>query len=359
MAGFTACCRGKARHVKFLVTGATGFIGGVVARHLVVRGHEVRALVRSGHDLDAIRAEGWIPVAGDLLDSASLAPAVEGVDGVFHVAALYTFWSRESKLLYQVNVDGTRAVLDSARHAGVRRVVYTSSVGVLRAPPASELADETFDAEPAQLPDHYHRSKLLGERAALAANGSGLEVVAVNPTAPVGPGDVRPTPTGRIVLEFLKRRRPGYVDVDLNIVDVEDVAAGHLAAFERGRPGERYILGGLNTDLAGVYKLLARATGLRRRPVRIPYSLAMAAACADELFEGRLLRRQPYVPINGVRATRHPVHVDCSKAIRELGLPQSSPERALGAAAAWFVDRGYVRDVSLPATAQSGAGVTR
>lgn len=292
------------------------------------------------------------------MDLNSLQRAVEGVDGVFHVAGLYSFWGRETRLLYRVNVDGTAALLEAARRGGIRRVVYTSSVGVLRAPDAGELADETFDAEPSQLPDHYHRSKLLGERAALAANGSGLEVVAVNPTAPVGPGDVKPTPTGRIVLEFLKRRRPGYVEVDLNIVDIEDVAAGHLAAFERGRPGERYILGGLNTDLPGVYRLLAHTTGLRRRPVRIPYSLAMAAACADELFEGRLLRRQPYVPINGVRATRHRMHVDCSKAVRELGLPQSSPERALGAAATWFVDHGYARGVSLPAAAQSGAGVT-
>jgi dihydroflavonol-4-reductase len=345
--------------VRFLVTGATGFIGRAVARHLTARGHQVRALIRAGHDLDAIRAEGWEPVTGDLLDPASLARAVEGVDGIFHVAALYTFWSRESKLVYRVNVDGTAAMMDSARRAGVRRAVYTSSVGVLRAPAPGELADETFDAVPARLPDHYHRSKLLGERAALAANGSGLEVVAVNPTAPVGPGDVKPTPTGRIVLEFLKRRRPGYVDVDLNIVDVEDVAAGHLAAFERGRPGERYILGSLNTDLRGVYRLLQRVTGLPRRPVRIPYSLAIAAACADELFEGRVLRRQPYVPVNGVRATRHRMHVDCSKAERELGLPRSSPERALGAAAAWFVDHGYVTGISLPAAAQVTTGIPR
>lgn len=329
--------------MKFLVTGATGFVGGAVARHLLAAGHHVRALVRPGHDFDGIRAEGLSPVPGDLLDEASLPPAVNGVDGVFHVAALYSFWSRDSKLMYRTNVGGTIAVMEAARKAGVPRVVYTSSSGVLRAPPLRKLADETFDAEPGQLPDHYHRSKLLGERAALAASGGGMEVVAVNPTAPVGPGDVKPTPTGRIVLEFLRRRTPGYVEVDLNIVDVRDVAAGHLAAFERGMPGQRYILGNLNTDMAGIYELLGRATRLRRRPVRVPRAIAMSVACADELIEGQLLRRPPYAPLAGIRVAGHRMHVDCSRAIRELALPQSSPEQALADAATWFVDRGYAK----------------
>lgn len=336
--------------MRFVVTGATGFVGGAVAAHLTALGHEVRALVRPRHEPTALRTRGLVPVAGDLLDEASLAPALEGVDGLFHVAALYSFASRDAQLLYRTNVDGTASLLKAARAAGVRRVVYTSSSGVLHAPPSGRLADETFDAEPAGLPDHYHRSKLLGERAALAANDSSMAVVVVNPTAPVGPGDVKPTPTGRIVLEFLRRRTPGYVEVDLNIVDVRDVAAGHVAGFERGRPGQRYLLGNANVDLAGIYKTLARVTGLRRRPVRVPYPVAIAAACIDETIEGRLLRRDPYVPIAGIRATRHRMHVDCSKAVRELGFPQSPVDAALADAASWFVEHGYVRGLrELPA----------
>jgi dihydroflavonol-4-reductase len=332
--------------VRFVVTGATGFVGGAVASHLAALGHEVRALVRPRHDVAAIRSRGLVPVVGDLLDPGSLRPALAGADGLFHVAALYSFAGRDARLLYRTNVDGTVALLQAARAAGIRRVVYTSSSGVLRAPAPGQLADESFDAEPTQLPDHYHRSKLLGERAALAANDGNMAVIVVNPTAPVGPGDVRPTPTGRIVLEFLKRRMPGYVSVDLNIVDVRDVAAGHMAAFERGRPGQRYLLGNANVDLAGIYRILQDVTGLRRRPVRVPYRVALALACLDGLVEGRLLRRDPYVPLAGIRATRHRMHVDCSKAVREIGFRQSPIDRALADAARWFVEHGYVRGLS-------------
>lgn len=329
--------------MRFLVTGATGFVGGAVARHLLGHGHSVRALLRRHHDPAPLAAAGMEPFLGDLLDQHSLDDAVRGVDGVFHAAANYSYWARVTSHIYDTNVKGTEAVLAAARGAGVRRVVFTSSVGTLGAPAAGELADESLMATMHTVPDHYHRSKLIAEEAALAANGGGMEVVAVNPTTPIGPGDVRPTPTGRIVLEFLRRRTPGYVEGTLNLVDVDDVAAGHLAAFERGRPGERYILGGINTTLSGAYSLLARATGLRRRPVRIPYMVAVAAARLDGLIEGRLLRRPPYIPLDGLRALRHSAHVDCAKAGRDLGYRPGPVLDALGRAAQWFVDNGYVR----------------
>ena len=329
--------------MKFLVTGATGFVGGAVARHLLGRGHDVRALVRAGHDHEALQAAGMEPSIGDLHDPASLKRAVRGVDGVFHAAALYTFWARRRSDIYDTNVGGTEALLDAARAAGITRLVFTSSSGTLRSPGPGRLADESFHAEVDELADDYHRSKLLAERKALAANGADIEVVAVNPTTPVGPGDVKPTPTGRIVLEFLGRRLPGYVEARINLVDVEDVAAGHLAAFERGRPGHRYILGGENTTLSGTFSMLAAATGLRRRPVRIPYLAALGLAWADDLIEGRLMRRSPYIPLDGIRAIRHPIHVDCAKARRELDYSPGPVVDALGRAAQWFIDNGYVR----------------
>ncbi|MBI4219380.1 MAG: NAD-dependent epimerase/dehydratase family protein [Chloroflexi bacterium] len=332
--------------MRLLVTGATGFIGSWVARRLLQDGHTVRVLVRPGHDLDRLRAAGFEVSPGDLLDRDSLSRATEGVIGVFHVAALYSFSARDKKQIYRVNVDGTVVLLDAARRAGVSRFVYTSSAGVLPASRPDRLPDESFAATTSQLPDDYHRSKLLGERAALEASRPGFEVVGVNPTAPVGPGDVKPTPTGRIVLEFLGRRTPGYLDTALNLIDVRDVAAGHALAFERGRPGERYILGNLNTTLVGVYRMLQDATGLSRRPVRVPFRLVLAAAFADEFLEERLMRRPSYLPVGGVRASAHRMHVNSSKAVRELGLPQSPVSQALADAAAWFVARGYVRRVT-------------
>ena len=342
--------------MKFLVTGATGFVGGAIARHLASRGHDVRALVRPGHDRQVPLSAGMEPVDGDLLDSPSLERAAAGMDGVFHAAALYTFWTPRRADIHDVNVSGTEAVLDAARAAGVPRLVFTSSSGTLRSPGRDGLADESFHAELDELPDDYHRSKLLAERAALAANGPDREVVVVNPTTPVGPGDVKPTPTGRIVLEFLGRRLPGYVQAWINLVDVEDVAAGHLAAFERGTPGERYILGGENTSLSGAFSMLAEATGLRRWPVRIPYPAALGLAWADDLIEGRLLRRSPYIPLEGIRAIRHPIHVDCAKARRELDYAPGPVVVALGRAAQWFIDNGYVRARGLAPASPAESG---
>jgi len=330
--------------VKVLVTGATGFVGGAIARALAVKGYGVRALVRPGRDTEELRDIGVETVEGDLLNQASLAAAVDGVEGVFHAAAVYAYWTANPATLYRSNVNGTKALLNAARRAGVRRAVFTSTVATLRWPGPGRLADERSLASLKELPGHYKRSKWLAEQAALAAARDGLEVVVVNPTAPFGPGDARPTPTGRIVLEFLRHRMPGYVQSGINVVHVSDVAEGHVAAFERGRPGVRYILGNQNLTLAEVYGLLGEVTGLKRRPLRVPYWLAYAAGAADALIEGRLLGREPYVPLEGLRVARHPMYTDCSRAVAELGLPQTPAAEALESAARWYVDHGYVSE---------------
>ncbi len=329
--------------MRVLVTGATGFVGGAVARLLAEREYEVRVLVRPGHDEAVLRKQGIDPVQGNLLNTASVEAAVEGMDGVFHAAAVYAYWSADPALLYRVNVDGTKALLAAARAAGVRRVVFTSTVAAVKWPGSGRLADEASAASLEDMVGHYKRSKLLAEQAALSAGGAGFEVVVVNPTAPFGPGDARPTPTGRIVLEFLRRLMPGYVRSGINVIDVDDVAEGHVAAFERGTPGERYILGNENLTLARVYGLLSDVTGLRRLPVRVPYWAAYAAGLVDEFVEGRVLGREPYVPLEGLRVARHPMYADCSKAVRELGLPQTPAANALERAARWYVDNGYAR----------------
>ena len=328
--------------MRVLVTGGTGFVGNAVARALAGRGYRVRALVRPGRDAARLRELGAEVVQGDLLDEASLAAAVDGVEGLFHVAAVYAYWTADPAMLYRVNVDGTTALLAAARQAGVRRAVFTSTVATLKWPGRGRLADERSVASLEEMAGHYKRSKWLAEQAALTANGDGFAVVVVNPTAPFGPWDARPTPTGRIVLEFMRRRMPGYVQSGINVVDVDDVAAGHVSAFERGRAGERYILGNENLNLAEVYGLLGEVTGLRRLPVRVPYWLAFAAGLVDGAIEGRLLGREPYVPLEGLRVARHPMYTDCSKAVADLELPQTAAAEALESAARWYVDHGYV-----------------
>jgi dihydroflavonol-4-reductase len=330
--------------MKLVVTGATGFVGGAVARLLAERGHSVRALVRPGSDASALERAGVEVVRGDLLDAPSLSAAVRGAEGLFHAAAVYSYSSRRPEELYRVNADAVRTLFEAARAAGLRRAVFTSTVATLKWPGPGRLADESCAARMDELPGHYKRSKLLGEQAALSFNSPGFEVVVVNPTAPFGPGDARPTPTGGIVLEFLRRRFPGYVQTGVNVCDVDDAAQGHLAAFERGRPGERYILGGReNLSLAATYRTLAVATGLRRTPVRIPYALAFAAGAVDFLIEGALLRRDPYIPIEGLKVARHPMFVSSVKAIQELRLPQRAAAESLERAARWYVDNGYAR----------------
>ena len=289
--------------MKFLVTGTTGFIGGAVARRLVESGHDVRALVRPGRDTSGLENYGVYPVNGDLSDEEALVRGLDGVDGLFNVAGHYAFWARDRSIFYKTNVDGVKTVMNAARRAGVRRVVHTSTVATLKWPGPGRVADETNLAELDHLHGDYKKSKLLGEQAALSFNTPELEVVIVNPTVPLGPGDRRPTPTGRIIVEFLNRRFPGYVNTGLNVCDVEDVADAHVAAFTSGRPGERYILGGENLSLLGIYSLLKQATGLRRWPVRVPFFVAVALGMIDDVIEGKTVApgtlRPPRGPARG------------------------------------------------------------
>ena len=327
--------------MKYLVTGATGFVGGAVVRRLVSDGHTVKALVRPGSEKLLPASPSLEAVGGDVLAPASIERAAHGVDGLFHVAGVYAYWHSNPANTYRTNVDGTENVLRAAVSAGIQRAIVTSTVATLKWPGHNRIADETSVAEISDLPGHYKRSKLLAEQAALAFNGRDLEVVIVNPTAPFGPGDHRPTPTGRIVLEFLNRRFPGYVETGINVCDVDDVAIGHLRAFELGRPGERYILGSENVSLRKIYGLMGEVTGLRRRPVKAPYTLAYAAGLADVLIEGKILRREPFIPLEGLRVSRHPMYVDSTKAVVELGLPQRPAAESLLRAATWFVANGY------------------
>jgi dihydroflavonol-4-reductase len=280
-------------------------------------------------------------VQGDLGNRESLIRALKGCQGVFHCAALYTFWSRDPQEIYRVNVDGTKALLEEAMAAGVEKVVYTSTVSTIGLQKNAEGIEEM---EPAwkDLKGHYKRSKWLGEREALKANAAGLPVVVVNPTAPVGPWDVKPTPTGGIIRDFLRRRLPAYIDTGMNLVDVEDVAMGHILAIEKGQPGQRYILGHKNITLKEMLTRLEMITGLKAPKFRAPLRPLIGLAWLDYWAEGKLLRRPPILPLEGLQVARKPMYVSSDKAVRELGMPQNSIDDALGKAVRWFKEFGGV-----------------
>lgn len=323
-----------------LVTGATGFVGSHVVRQLVERGERVRVLTRTSSRRDRLDGLAVEFAEGDLRDAASLGRACRGVGSVFHVAADYRLWAAEPREIYESNVDGTRNLLDAARRAGVERFVYTSTVATIAVPRPGALPDESTAARLDEMIGHYKRSKFLAEREALAAAEHGLPVVVVNPTTPVGPGDAKPTPTGRILLDFLRGRMPAYVDTGLNLVAVEDVATGHLLAAERGRPGRRYILGHRNMTLKEILGLLARITGRAAPRVRLPHAVAYMAGLADE-WMARVTGREPQIPLEGVRMARHKMFVDGSLATRELGFAPTPVEAALARAVRWYWERGY------------------
>jgi dihydroflavonol-4-reductase len=314
-----------------LVTGASGFLGWHVARVLLERGHSVRALVRSGSVVDRLEVER---VTGDLRDPASLERAVAGCGLVFHVAADYRLWAKDPGDLYRSNVDGTRHLLQAARSAGVERVVYTSTVGCIGIPHGGIGNEET----PVSLEDmagDYKRSKFMAEQVALEFARAGLPVVIVNPTAPIGDHDVKPTPTGKIVLDFLNGDMPAFIDTGLNVVDVRDTAEGHLLACERGRIGERYILGSENLTLAQILQKLARITGRKAPSVRLPYAIAYAAGSASTAWAS-VTGRPPRVPLDAVRMARKKMWVTHEKAQRELGFHPGPADQALARAVEWM-----------------------
>jgi dihydroflavonol-4-reductase len=330
-----------------LVTGATGFVGSHLARQLVAAGERVRVLARAGSSRALLEGLAVEVHEGDLRDAASLEAALTGVDRVFHVAADYRLWSRNPREIYDSNVRGTRNLLDAARRVGVSRFVYTSTVATMAVHrPDSEkaglLPNEETQADVAEMIGHYKKSKFLAEQEALKAAEQGLPVVIVNPTTPVGPGDAKPTPTGRIIVDFLNGRMPAYVDTGLNLVPVEDVAAGHLLAAERGKTGERYILGGRNMTLKEILAALASICGRSAPRIRLPHAVALMAAYADQ-FISSALNREPRIPLEGVRMSRHPMFVDSSKAARELGFHAGPVEAALERAVRWYEAKGYVR----------------
>ncbi|MCI0844460.1 MAG: NAD-dependent epimerase/dehydratase family protein [Chloroflexi bacterium] len=327
--------------MKVLVTGATGFIGGNLARELWRRGDDVRALVRPGSNRLTIENTGIAPIEGDILDRQSVDRAVEGCEAVFHVAAAYTFWSRDPAGVSRTNVAGTLNVLEAARQAGVSRTVYTSTVGTVGLV-KDGLGDENTPLDPKSLHGHYKRSKFQAEQEALALAAAGMPLVVVNPTAPVGPWDVKPTPTGKMVLDFLRRKIPAYLKTGMNLVDVADVVDGHILALEKGKSGERYILGNRNVSLKEIFDILSAQTGLPAPRIRVPYWLVVGAGYADRFVEGTLLRREPAIPVEGVLASKTPAYVSCEKAIKELGQPQRPIEDALKQSADWFTEHGYV-----------------
>ncbi len=328
------------------VTGATGFLGSHVARVLAAQGADLRLLVRATSDLRNIEDLKAERVLGDLRDPASIERAVAGCEVVFHVAADYRLWVRDPEQMYRSNVEGTRTLLAAARKQGVRRVVYTSSVatmGFASNGHAGRLTDENSPVSLADMIGHYKRSKFMAEQVAFEAARAGMDVVVVNPTTPIGEGDVKPTPTGRIVLDFLKRKFPAYVETGLNLVDATECARGHLLALEKGKSGQRYILGGENLTLKQILDRLASITGLKSPTVKLPYVFAFATGVVDEMVTGRLLRREPRATIDAVRMGRKMMFVSSAKAERELGWRTVSVEGALRRAVEWFRTNGYVQ----------------
>lgn len=328
---------------RVLVTGASGFIGSAITRALIEEGRSVVALVEPGADTGNLDGLDVSVVSGDLRDGAAVHTAMTGCVSVFHVAAVYRFWAPDPAIFYDVNVGGTRNVMDAAREHGVRRVVYTSTVGTLGLHD-DRPSDERDYPDVAHLFGSYKRSKYVAEHEVLRAAAQGLPVVLVQPTMPIGPGDRAPTPSGRLVVEFLNGRMPGYVDTTLNVVHVDDVARGHLLAHDRGLTGRSYILGSQNLTLQQVLRTLASVTGLPEPRFHVPRTLSLAAAWLSDTVEGRVLRRAPSVPLEAARMSTTRMAFDDTRARTELGYAPRPSAAALADAARWYVEYGYVRD---------------
>src|SRR6202048_1591418 len=323
-----------------LVTGAAGFLGSHVTRQLVARGENARGLRRPSSQTRAIADLPLEYVTGDLRDAASLDRAMKDVLRVFHVAADYRLWAKRSREIYESNVGGTKNVLAAAKRAGVELLIYTSTVATI-AVDRPALPNESTDAQLEEMVGHYKRSKWMAEREALNAAKDGLPVVVVMPTTPVGPWDWKPTPTGKIILDFLNGKMPGYVETGLNFVGVEECAAGHLLVAEKGKIGERYLLGAENLTLKQLLDTLAKITGLRAPSLKIPHGLALGVADASTAFS-RLLGREPGIPLEGVKIAQHKMFVDSSRAQRELVFRPAPVEAALERAVRWYEANDYV-----------------
>jgi dihydroflavonol-4-reductase len=335
--------------MKCFVTGASGFVGANLVHELVARGHTVKALLRPTADLRGLVGLDYEKVPGDVNDRTSYDSALRGCDWCFHVAASYYLWLRDYAPMYAANVDGTRNILESAIQAGCSRIVYTSTVGCVGLPrifrgQVAPPTDETATTRLTHMKNHYKKSKWRAEQIALKLASQGWPVVIVNPSAPIGPRDVKPTPTGQVIVDFLNRKMPAYLDTGLNWVHVRDVAIGHILAAEKGRVGERYILGNAegNLSMKEAFALLQDITGIPAPKWQVPYGVAYLAACANETLS-KFTRQPPKAPLAGVRMALHKMYFNPAKAIHELGLPQTPPHQALADAVTWFRTHNYAK----------------
>ena len=327
--------------MKALVTGATGFIGSAVARVLLEAGIHVRVLVRHTSILKNLEGLKVEPVYGDLLDPSSLRQALSGCRQLYHIAAYYALWAKDPSVFYNVNVQGTKQLLETAQEVGVERMVYTSTIGAIGLPDDGGLGTEETPISPSQLAGDYKRSKYLAEQEVMRLARTGLPVVTVNPTAPVGEGDVKPTPTGQIIVDYMLGRMWAYIDTGMNLIDVDDVAIGHLRAMERGRVGERYILGHSNLTLWEICQMLSNLTGVKAPRLKLPWRVVLPLAHINKWVADYVTHQPPRIPLEGVRMAKYRMHYDCSKALRELNLPQTPIETSLEKAVRWFRRHGY------------------
>ncbi len=327
--------------MKALVTGATGFVGAAVARAVAAAGADVRVLVRGDSDLGNLDGLQVEQARGDLRDRESLRRALAGCRQLYHVAAHYALWAKNPSIFYDINVTGTRTLLEVAREAGLERIVYTSTIGAIGLPEGGGLGTEQTPVSLAQMAGDYKRSKYLAEQEVMKLAKAGLPVVIVNPSAPVGERDIKPTPTGQMIVDFMKGRMPAYIETGMNLIDVDDVAIGHVRAMEKGRIGERYILGNKNLMLREIFELLSRLTGVPAPRIKLPRLAILPLAYVNKWIADYVTHQPPRIPLEGVKMAKYRMHYDCSKAVRELGLPQPPIEIALEKAVTWFRSHGY------------------
>jgi len=335
--------------VRVFITGATGFVGAHVARKYASEGASLRLLTRQTSRLDALAGLDAETVVGDLREPEKLRSALTGCDALVHVAADYRLWVRDPQQMYAANVDGTRELLRLARETGVQRVVYTSSVATMGFKSDGTIVNEDTPVSIADMIGHYKRSKFLGEQEAINAAKAGQYVMILNPTTPIGPGDAKPTPTGRIIVDFLNKKFPAYVDTGLNLVDVAEVARMHVEALDHGTPGERYILGGENLTLKQILDRMSAITGLPSPTMKVPHSVAMAFAFFDETFTGKMLGKEPRATVEAVRMGKKMMFATSTKAERDLGFKVLPIYNELRSAIEWFVANGYAPPFSKPA----------
>jgi len=328
--------------MKTLVTGSTGFLGSAILRELLDDGREVKLLVRK--DADTANIDGLdVEIAyGDLRDSESLQSALNGCNILYHAAAYYSLWDRDQQLIYDINLEGTRKILEASQKKNLEKIIYTSTVGCIGLNEDTTPANENTFFNKSTLANHYKKSKFQAEQIALQFARNGLPIVIVNPSTPVGPRDIKPTPTGKIILDFLNRKMPAYLDTGLNLIDVKDCARGHILAEQKGVPGERYILGNQNMSLFDILTSLEKITGLKAPRIKMPFWVALSAGWVCEMVSNHLTGKPPAVPLAGVKMAKYFMYFDSSKAVQELGLEQNSVEKALQQSVNWFKENNYV-----------------